>query len=72
MRKFKYQVEKGKLLRPISLRFFQKNGTGRFSGEKQAELLMAKLNNVKRVKFAVEESDSAIEIFVSADSLVDD
>ena len=70
MEKFKYQVEKEELLKSISLRIFKKDGTGRTSGAKLAELFMEKLNSTK-LKFAVEESDATIEIFIEEDSLVE-
>ena len=72
MEKFKYQVEKEELITPISLKTFEKEGYGPTSGVKLAESFMEKLNNLKRVKFAVEESDSKIEIFIEENSLAEE
>ncbi len=70
MKRFKYQVAKGKLIKSVSIRIFRKEGEGRASGAKNAELLMEKLNNGK-LKFAAEELDSTIEIFTEEAYLED-
>jgi len=70
METLKYRVAKDKLIKPVSIRIFKKEGEGRVSEAKNAELLMEKLNNGK-LKFAAEELDSTIEIFAEEAYLED-
>ena len=70
MTELEYQVPKDALRKPVSIATFKKDGIGGDKKNIRAETLIEHLNRLQ-IRFAVEDSDSSIEIFVEVESLDD-
>ena len=71
MGRLEYQVEKEKLRDPVCIKTIQKQKAGSDSRARQTEEQLTSYLNNLQIRFAVEERDSVIEIFMEKDSLED-